>query len=46
MNAKLVRIGLEDAELLWKMQVEAFQGLYAKYHDTETSPATEKVNNV
>ena len=46
MNSKLVRIGLEEAELLWKMQVEAFQGLYAKYQDTETSPATEKIDKI
>ena len=46
MNSKLARIGLEDAELLWKMQVEAFQGLYAKYQDTETSPAVEKIDKI
>ena len=46
MNSKLARIGLEDAELLWKMQVKAFQGLYAKYQDTETSPAVEKIDKI
>lgn len=39
----LQRMGLESAEPLWKMQVEAFQELYEKYQDTETSPATEKL---
>ena len=42
MNMKLVRIGIDNAEELWKMQVEAFQDLYEKYQDTDTSPATEK----
>lgn len=46
MNSKLARIGLEEAELLWEMQVKAFQGLYAKYQDTETSPATEKIDKI
>lgn len=43
---KLVRIGIEEAEKLWKMQVEAFQELYEKYQDTETSPAAEKVDKI
>jgi len=42
----LIRIGIEDAEKLWKMQVNAFEDLYKKYQDTETSPATEKVEKV
>ena len=41
-QVKLVRIGVDDAERLWKMQVEAFGDLYEKYQDTETSPAAEK----
>ena len=43
---KLVRIGNQDAETLWKMQVEAFQDLYEKYQDTETSPATETIDKI
>lgn len=43
---KLVRIGIQDAETLWKMQVEAFQDLYEKYQDTETSPATETIDKI
>lgn len=43
---KLVRIGIQDAEKLWKMQVEAFQDLYKKYQDTETSPATESMDKI
>ena len=46
MNVKLVRVGIESAELIWKMQVEAFAKLYEKYHDTETSPATEPIEKV
>ena len=38
---KLVRTNKQDAEKLWKMQIVAFQDLYAKYQDPETSPATE-----
>ena len=44
MNMKLLRIGLDDANVLWEMQVEAFQGLYKKYEDEETSPAAEKID--
>ena len=46
MGIDLIRIGIEDAEKLWKMQVNAFEDLYKKYQDTETSPATEKVEKV
>ncbi len=46
MSTKLVRVGVEKAELIWKMQVEAFSGLYAKYQDTKTSPATEPIEKV
>ena len=38
---KLARVKIQDAEKLWKMQIVAFQDLYAKYQDSETSPATE-----
>ena len=37
----LVRANIQDAENLWKMQIVAFQDLFAKYQDSETSPATE-----
>lgn len=46
MEVKLKRIDIEEAEKLWKMQVEAFQDLYEKYQDTETSPATEKIDKI
>lgn len=43
---ELVRIGVDYAEKLWKMQVEAFQDLYEKYQDTETNPAAEKMEKI
>ena len=46
MKVDLVRIEISDAKKLWKMQVEAFEDLYKKYQDTETSPATEKVEKI
>lgn len=41
MDVQLIRAGVQDAERLWRMQVEAFRELYDKYQDTETSPAAE-----
>lgn len=46
MDVRLVRAGIEDAERLWDMQVTAFKGLYDKYQDTETSPATEPMDKM
>lgn len=46
MEVKLKRIDIEEAEKLWKMQVEAFQDLYEKYQDTETSPAKENIDKI
>ena len=44
MDMKLEKIKIDEAEKLWKMQIEAFQNIYEKYQDTETSPAAEKVD--
>ena len=46
MDIKLVRIGLDEAEALWKLQTKAFEDLYEKYQDTDTSPATEKLEKI
>lgn len=46
MEIYLKRIELDDAKQLWEMQVRAFQGIYEKYRDTETSPATEEIDKV
>lgn len=45
-NMKLNRAQVQDAERIWKMQIAAFSELYAKYEDTETSPATEHLEKV
>ena len=42
----MIKIGIDDAEKLWKMQIEAFYDLYEKYQDAETSPATEKIDKI
>ena len=46
MEMKLIKIGIDDAEKLWKMQVKAFQDLYEKYQDAETSPSTENIDKI
>ena len=43
---RLVRATVNDCEKLWKMQVKAFEDLYKKYQDTETSPATEGIDKI
>lgn len=43
---KLIHASIEDAEQLWKMQIDAFRDLYDKYKDTETSPAAEPLEKV
>lgn len=43
MKVELIRVNIQDAENLWKMQIAAFQDLYAKCQDPETSPATETI---
>lgn len=45
-NIKLIRADVKDAELIWKMQVEAFAEMYEKYQDTQTSPAAEAPDRV
>lgn len=46
MSIQLVRIGVEEAENIWKMQIKAFYHLYEKYCDTETSPAKEELDKI
>ena len=45
-QVELLKAGFDDLQTIWEMQVEAFSQLYEKYHDTETSPATEKIDNL
>lgn len=46
MDMTFVRAGIKDAEKLREMQAEAFRELYARYRDTDTSPATEKTEKI
>lgn len=46
MQLQLLRASVDDAELLWKMQVISFADLYQTYQDHETSPANEPVENM
>lgn len=46
MDVRLVRVGIGETEKLWRMQVQAFQDLWEKYRDDETSPAKESVQKV
>ena len=43
---QLTRAGLEDAEQIHEMQQRAFDALYQKYQDHETSPAKETVERI
>ena len=43
---KLVLATKEDAEELWRMQVEAFSEMLARYQDYDMSPAAEPVEKV
>lgn len=46
MSITLKRIGADECEKLWKMQVEAFTELLEKYHDYDISPANEPMSRV
>lgn len=46
MKVKLLPAGIDDLNTILQMQKEAFSELYAKYQDTETSPATEKYEDI
>ena len=46
MNIKLIKSKYEDLDTILQMQTEAFAELYEKYHDTETSPATEEYKDI
>ena len=43
---ELVKAGIDDLDTILQMQIEAFSKLYAKYQDTETSPATEEYEDI
>lgn len=46
MKISLIKANLKDAELIWKMQTEAFAGLLEHYQDTDTSPANEPIEKI
>jgi len=41
MTVELIKAGIDDAQELWQMQVEAFAQLLERYRDYETNPASE-----
>lgn len=43
---QLVRCTVEDRELIWDMQKEAFAALLEKYQDHDTSPANETMERI
>lgn len=44
MDIELFRATQKDAEIIWKMQKEAFADLLKKYQDFDTSPANEPLD--
>ena len=46
MSIELVKASFDDLATILQMQKEAFAELYEKYHDTETSPATENYKDI
>ena len=46
MEIRLIRASVEDAETIWKMQIEAFAELLNKYQDLETNPGNEPLEKV
>ena len=46
MSIVLLKATEYDMKEIWKMQVEAFNGLLEKYQDYDISPATESYENV
>ena len=46
MKIKLVKAEFDDIDTILQMQKESFAELYEKYHDTETSPATEEYKDI
>lgn len=43
---KLKRASESDAEQIWRMQVESFAQMYARYRDDQTSPYKETLDRV
>lgn len=45
-EVELILATVDDAELIHEMKYKAFMPLYEKYHDDETTPVNEKIDNV
>ena len=46
MDVKLIEAEFDEIDTILQMQKEAFAELYEKYRDKETSPATEKYEDI
>jgi GNAT superfamily N-acetyltransferase len=46
LEVELVRVSIEDAELVWNMQLKAFEALLIKYQDFDVSPGNEPLEKV
>lgn len=46
MNVTLVRASMEDAQIIWEMQLESFHELLEKYRDFDTNPGNEPLEKV
>lgn len=46
MDIILKQATVDDIELIWKMQVEAFSALLETYQDYDMSPAAESIDNI
>lgn len=43
---RLHPVGLEDAEIIWKMQIQAFPPLLKKYQDYDMNPGAENIEKI
>lgn len=46
MEIELIRAAVEDAEIIWKMQIESFAELLERYRDHDTNPGNEPMEKV
>lgn len=46
MKINLIKATVNDAELIWKMQIKAFAELLNKYQDMDTNPGNEPIKKV
>lgn len=46
MGVSLVKVNREDLETVWRMQIDAFSELLARYQDYDMSPAAEKIDKI